>query len=152
MCSFSFFIFISYDSLDVRASYSFTEQELILEFHRVGFQDFEIDSLDLVYDFANYKLNENELVCTKDLFHYEVSLSKVPRHVLYKQFTCEVYYRLNKLPGKFCIKLHFDVPYFRCATDIKLEKSKIFAVPKEIETLFEGDKEKDNPKLLSFIQ
>lgn len=98
--------------------------------------EFDVESLEVVYDFDNKKLSKEQLKCITTSMVYCFSVKQIDRHVLHQQFTCEIVYKLKKCSGRVKATIQFDVPYFQTITEMKIERLTTRPIPNELQTLF----------------
>lgn len=111
------------------------------------FYDFVINSLDLAYDFGNFKFTQDMIECIKDSREYKFSTAVIPRHIFYPEFSGIVAYKLKDCPGIFKLKFQFDIPYFQISTPISLAKFEGYEIPEILENLFPNEE-----RLINYVK
>lgn len=134
--------------MNLKVNYNFEKNVVTLFFNtKHGSNSYVLKSLEVNYNFQDFKISKQALICISDMAEYKFSTKNIPRHVFYPQYTCKAGYRLGEYPGTFKIEAQFDIPYFQKSTKVLFTKLEGYEIPKVIEGLFPDEK-----KLINYVK
>lgn len=125
--------------MKLNVEYDFLAQTTTLLFAHPENEDFHLKSMEVCYEFEDYKLPRKDIECIIKSRIYQFSMKTIKRHLFYETFYCTTIFAEDNKDDMYDIKFSFQVPNFEKKSGIILDSLGSYFPSTEIINIFNHD-------------